>query len=143
MDKPANLFPVMCRSHLTAEYTMTVFGDDYDTKDGTCIRDIIHINDLIDGHISALQKCLNETTGYQAVNLGCGTGWSVLEIIKEFEKELGASINYKIGPRRPGDTISSYASTAYAKQYLGWETKQDLSSICRDTIRYMRTSKAS
>lgn len=141
--KPANLFPVMCRAHLTPEYQMTVFGDDYDTKDGTCIRDIIHINDLIDGHILALKKCLNENTGYQAVNLGCGKGWSVLEIIQAFEKELGEGINYAIGARRPGDTVSSYASTDYAKKYLGWETKHDLTSICRDTIKYMRASKQS
>lgn len=140
-DRPANLFPVMCRAHLTAEYQMTVFGDDYDTKDGTCIRDIIHINDLIDGHILALEKCINEDTGYKAVNLGCGNGWSVLEIIKEFEKELGESINYKVGARRPGDVISCYASTKYAKEYLGWETKHDLTSICRDAIKYMKTSK--
>ncbi|MBE8182314.1 MAG: UDP-glucose 4-epimerase GalE [Candidatus Portiera sp.] len=142
VEKPANLFPVMCRAHLTPEYQMTVFGDDYDTKDGTCIRDIIHINDLIDGHILALEKCLGENTGYQAVNLGCGKGWSVLEIIENFEKELGESINYKIGARRPGDTISSYASTDYAKKYLGWQTKHDLPSICRDTIKYMRASGA-
>lgn len=139
-EKPANLFPVMCRAYTHPSYQMTVYGNDYDTKDGTCIRDIIHINDLVDGHIVALNKCLNENTGFKAVNLGCGKGWSVLEIIKQFEKELGESINYKIGARRPGDTVVSYAATDYAKEYLGWEAKHDLASICRDTVNYMKNN---
>ncbi len=138
-DVPANLFPAMCCAYKNPDYQLSVFGNDYDTKDGSCIRDIIHINDLVDAHLLALEKC-SDMSGYAAVNLGCGKGWTVLEIIQKFEEELGGKLNYKIAARRPGDIAVNYASTSYAKEYLGWEAQHDLQSICRDTIRFMKNN---
>ena len=137
-EQPANLFPAICHSLYNPQFQLQIFGDDYDTKDGTCVRDIIHISDLVQGHIYALSKCLAEATGYQAVNLGSGTGFTVLEIMRTFEKELGEKLDYTIGERRAGDSVASYASTLRAKEYLGWETKHDLSTICRDTIKFYK-----
>lgn len=137
IDPPANLFPALCRAYRDPSYKLKVFGDDYDTKDGSAIRDIFHIEDLVRAHVLALKKC-SQIKGYRAVNLGSGKGWSVLEIIKKFEAELGQKLNYEIAPRREGDIAINYASTSYAKKLLGWEAKQDIEIICRDTVRFIK-----
>lgn len=139
-DTPANLFPAMCYAHHNPDYQLKIFGNDYETKDGTCIRDIIHINDLVEGHVLALKKCLADDLGFSAVNLGCGSGWTVIEIIQTFEQALGSKLNYKIAPRRDGDVVASYASTSYAKEFLGWEAKHDLQSICRDAVNFLKNN---
>ena len=137
---PQNLFPAMTRAHTDPSYKLKVFGDDYETKDGTCVRDIIHIEDLARGHLVALKKCLAEDTGYEAVNLGCGKGWTVLEIIQKFETALGTKLDYTIAARRAGDVEASYADTAYAEKYLGWKAEYGLDDICADAANFIKVS---
>lgn len=111
-----------------------VFGSDYDTKDGTGVRDYIHITDLAIGHVHALKKLTNpETTGWKAYNLGTGHGYSVLEMISAFKKASGKTINYEIVKRREGDVASSYADASLAKKELGWIAKKDINDMCKDT----------
>ncbi len=129
---PNNLMPYISKVAVGKLPVLTVFGNDYPTPDGTCIRDYIHVVDLADGHIKALQKidCLNEVGVY---NLGRGKGSSVMEIIKAFEDASGKKINYQIGGRRDGDLPEFYADVTKAKTDLGWEAKYDINKMCKDT----------
>lgn len=121
LGKPLNIMPILIESVIKKK-KFTVFGNNYETKDGTCLRDYIHVKDLAYAHILAL-KTLNNTNGHIAINLGIGKGVSVLELIKLFEKANGLKINYKIGKRRVGDSAISYASNLKAKKLLNWKPK--------------------
>ena len=115
---------------------VNVFGDDYPTKDGTGVRDYIHVVDLARGHLAALKK-LEKTPGeIYTVNLGTGTGYSVLEMIKAFSKACGKEIPYAIAPRRPGDAPECYADPKYAKELLGWEATHMLDDMCASSWKW-------
>ena len=116
-----------------------VFGDDYDTPDGTGVRDYIHVTDLALGHVAALNR-IEKTEGVDIYNLGTGTGYSVLDIVKAFESANDIKIPYSIKPRRAGDIAMCYANPAKAKQELGWEAKFNLERMCKDSWRFAETT---
>jgi len=139
--KESNLFPLMCRAALDPDYTLTVFGDDYETEDGSCIRDFIHVCDLADAHVKALEVIEKQEEGFhEIVNIGTGTGTSVLECIKEFSNSNQAQVKYKIGDRRKGDVIKVWSSTEKSKRILDWTPKRDLGEICRSAFNWFRKS---
>lgn len=114
---------------------LSVYGDDYDTPDGTCIRDYIHVVDLARGHIMALDKM---TSGTQIYNLGTGKGTSVLEMVSAFEKASGEKLPYKIAPRRAGDLPELYANPEKALHELGWKAELTIDDAMEDTLRFLR-----
>ena len=132
---PNNLLPYIAKVAAGQLECVNVFGDDYDTPDGTGVRDYIHISDLAEGHIKALQK-LSEHPGLVTYNFGTGVGYSVLEIIKSFEKACGKKIPYKIAPRRAGDIDMCYADPLKAKEELGWEAARGIDKMCEDAWRW-------
>ncbi len=132
---PNNLMPYISRVAIGKLEKLTVFGGDYDTKDGTCIRDYIHVVDLAKAHICAVSKVL-ETTGIEAYNIGNGKGYSVLDIINAFEKASGQKLNYVIGERREGDLPAFYADAAKANKELGWQAEYDIDKMCLDTWNF-------
>ncbi|MFC7444856.1 UDP-glucose 4-epimerase [Mesoflavibacter sp. HG96] len=125
---PQNLVPFITQTGVGIREQLSVFGDDYPTPDGTCIRDYIHVVDVAKAHVVALQRLLesNNTSNYEYFNLGTGTGSSVLEVINSFERVSGEKLNYKIANRREGDVISAYADTTKANQVLGWKAESSL-----------------
>lgn len=125
---PQNLVPFITQTGIGMREELSVFGDDYPTADGTCIRDYIHVVDLAKAHVVALKRLLNgkNTANYEVYNLGTGTGSSVLEVITSFEKVSGKKLNYKIVDRRQGDIISAYADTTKANEVLGWKAQSTL-----------------
>ena len=132
---PNNLLPYIIQVALGKLPELGVFGNDYDTPDGTGVRDYIHVTDLALGHVAAVDR-LEKTDGVDVYNLGTGTGYSVLDIINAFEKANGVKIPYSIKPRRPGDIAMCYANPAKAKAELGWEAKFDLERMCKDSWRF-------
>ncbi len=128
LGTPQNLVPFITQTAAGLHKQLTVFGDDYPTPDGTCVRDYIHVVDLANAHIAALERLESEskTAAYEVFNLGTGAGSSVLEVIKSFEKVSGVKLNYTIGPRRTGDVIAAYADTQKAEKVLGWKAEQTL-----------------
>jgi UDP-glucose 4-epimerase len=114
---------------------LSVFGDDYDTPDGTGVRDYIHVVDLALGHLKALEK-LEENPGVVTYNLGTGQGYSVLDVIEAFEAASGQDVPYKITDRRPGDAATCYADASKAEQEMGWTAKRSLEDMCRDSWRW-------
>ncbi|MCR9226488.1 MAG: UDP-glucose 4-epimerase GalE [Flavobacteriaceae bacterium] len=125
---PQNLVPFITQTGIGLREQLSVFGDDYPTEDGTCVRDYIHVVDLAKAHVAALQRLLKDEneTNYEVFNLGTGTGSSVLEVIQSFERVSGEKLNYKIVERRPGDVIQAYADTKRANEVLGWKAKSNL-----------------
>ena len=134
---PNNLMPYIVRVASGILNELSIFGNDYDTKDGTGVRDYIHVVDLAKGHIKALEKLDKEQKGLFIYNLGTGTGYSVLEMVKAFEKSTGKKVKYKIAPRRAGDIAICYADPRKAKQELGWEAKKTLEDMCRDSWNFI------
>ena len=132
---PNNLLPYICKVAVGKLPHLNVFGDDYDTHDGTGVRDYIHVVDLAIGHVKAIQY-LNENKGVLTVNLGTGIGYSVLDVVKAYEKACGKPVPYKIVPRRPGDLATCYANPTKAKEVLGWEAQRDLDTMCRDSWNF-------
>jgi UDP-glucose 4-epimerase len=132
---PNNLMPFISQVAVGKREYLGIFGNDYDTLDGTGVRDYIHVVDLAQGHLKALQK-INDIQGAVAVNLGAGKGYSVLDMVKAFEKASGKKVSYKIVKRRPGDIAVCYADPSFAKEFLGWEAKLDLAKMCEDTWRW-------
>ncbi len=132
---PNNLMPFISRVAIGKLPCLTVFGGDYDTKDGTCIRDYIHVVDLAKAHLCAVDKILG-TTGIEAYNIGNGKGYSVLDIINAFEKESGIKLNYVIGDRREGDLPAFYADASKANKELGWTAEYDIDKMCADTWNF-------
>ena len=112
-----------------------VFGNDYDTPDGTGVRDYIHVVDLAQGHVKAIEK-LAEKKGVLIYNLGTGKGYSVMDVLHAFEKACGKKLNYQIKPRRPGDIATCYADPSKAKAELGWEAKYGIDEMCEDSWRW-------
>ena len=132
---PNNLLPYVAKVATGELKELSVFGDDYDTPDGTGVRDYIHVVDLALGHLAALNY-VSEHTGAIAVNLGTGHGTSVLEIVHAFEKASGRKVAYRIAPRRPGDIASCYADTTLAAELLKWHATRDIDDMCRDAWHF-------
>lgn len=132
---PNNLMPYINYVACSKLDHLNVFGNDYDTQDGTGVRDYIHVVDLALGHIKAIDKA-REITGVEAYNLGTGKGYSVLDIVKAFEDANGIEIKYEITDRRPGDIAVCYADPSKARDELGWVAERDLEQMCRDAWRY-------
>lgn len=133
---PNNLFPYIARVAAGILPCLSVFGNDYDTPDGTGVRDYIHVVDLAQGHLKALDYAVAHK-GSEAINLGTSRGTSVLELVSAFEKASGVKVNYKIAPRRPGDIASCYANTEKAEKLLGWKAKYGIEDMCRHGWAYM------
>jgi len=133
IGRPQNLVPAITQTAIGKLDTMHVYGDDYDTRDGSCIRDYIHVCDIAHAHTLALQYSIknNQVKSCEVFNLGTGNGITVLEAIKAFEKVAGVSLNYKIGPRRAGDIVAIYANNDFAVKKLGWEIKYSLEDMMR------------
>ncbi|MBQ9266900.1 MAG: UDP-glucose 4-epimerase GalE [Clostridia bacterium] len=134
---PNNLMPYINYVAVGKLDHLNVFGNDYDTHDGTGVRDYIHVVDLALGHLKALSKA-RETAGINYYNLGTGKGYSVLDIVDAFEKANGIKIKYEIAARRPGDIASCYADPSKAREELGWEATRDLQKMCEDSWRFVR-----
>ncbi len=125
---PQNLVPFITQTAAGVRQQLSVFGDDYPTEDGSCVRDYIHVVDLAKAHVIAMQRLLSEKneSQFEVFNLGTGRGSSVLEVVNSFEKTTGEKLNYKIVDRRPGDVISVYADTTKANQVLGWKAQESM-----------------
>lgn len=137
---PNNLMPLILRAATGKMATLSLFGNDYPTKDGTCIRDYIHVVDLALGHLAAIKK-IRSDSGAMAFNLGTGNGYSVLDIINTFERVNNVRIPYVVAPRRAGDAAQTYANPAKAKRELGWEAKRELDAMCRDSWNFIQNCK--
>jgi UDP-glucose 4-epimerase len=134
---PNNLMPYVSQVAVGKLPQLSVFGNDYDTVDGTGVRDYIHVVDLAKGHVAALQYLENQTQlGFEPINLGTGKGTSVLELVNAFIKTTDQPVPYSIAPRRPGDIASCYASSDKAKRLLGWQAEFDIERMCTDTWRW-------
>ena len=133
---PNNLMPYITQVAVGKLKELGVFGDDYDTPDGTGVRDYIHVVDLAKGHVLAIEKYA--TPGVHICNLGTGKGYSVLEIVKAFEKVNGVKVPYEIKPRRAGDIATCYADPTRAKEQLGWVAEKTLEDMCRDTWNFAK-----
>ena len=134
---PNNLMPYITQVAVGKLDHLNVFGDDYDTPDGTGVRDYIHVVDLARGHVRAL-AAVERSCGLAVYNLGTGRGYSVLEVVHAFEKANGLSIPYEIKPRRPGDVARMYSSPEKAKRELGWEAEYGIEEMCRDSWNWQR-----
>ena len=132
---PNNLLPYVARVASGRLAAVQVFGNDYDTPDGTGVRDYIHVVDLAKGHVCAVERAA-ATKGWDAINLGTGTGYSVLDVIHAFEKACGHELAYKICPRRAGDIAANWADPKKAKELLGWEAKFGITEMCRDAWNF-------
>ncbi|ALJ05233.1 UDP-galactose-4-epimerase [Pseudalgibacter alginicilyticus] len=141
---PQNLVPFITQTAIGLRKELSVFGDDYPTPDGTCIRDYIHVVDLAKAHVVALGRLLQNKNkaNYETFNLGTGTGSSVLEVVKSFEKVSGKKLNYKIVGRREGDIISAFADTNKANNELGWKTKLSLDDAMRSAWKWEQKVRA-
>ena len=137
---PNNLVPYISRVAVGTLECLSVFGDDYNTPDGTGVRDYIHVVDLADAHVKAVEKITGKT-GVVTYNIGTGVGYSVLDVVKAFSKACGHDIKYKIAPRRPGDIAVCYADPTKAKNELGFEAKKTLDDMCEDTWRWQSMNK--
>jgi len=132
---PNNLMPYITQTAVGQLSCLSVFGNDYDTPDGTGVRDYIHVVDLAEGHLKALEK-LGSLDEVLAVNLGTGQGYSVLEMVQAFEQASGREVAYCIAPRRPGDIAACYADPALAREVLGWEARKGIKEMCEDAWRW-------
>ena len=137
---PNNLMPYIQKVAVGELKELSVFGDDYNTPDGTGIRDYIHVVDLAKGHIKALEKLNKEKNGVYVYNLGSGIGHSVLEMVKTFEKVNNVKVPYKIAPRRAGDLAEIYADPTKAEKELNWKTEKTLEDMCKDSWNYIKNN---
>ena len=134
---PNNLMPYITQVAIGKRKELGIFGNDYDTHDGTGVRDYIHVVDLAKGHVAAIRK-LNEKAGLKIYNLGTGKGYSVLDMVHNFEAATGVKIPYVIQPRRPGDIATCYSSAELAKKELGWVAENDIREMCEDSWRWQK-----
>lgn len=134
-DIPNNLMPYITQVAVGKLDKLSIFGDDYDTHDGTGVRDYIHVVDLAIGHLKVLEK-LEQNPGVVTYNLGTGQGYSVLDVVKAFEKASGQEVPYQITDRRPGDAASCYADPSKAEQELNWRAQRNLEDMCRDSWQW-------
>lgn len=137
---PNNLMPYIAKVASGVLPCLSVFGNDYPTKDGTGVRDYIHVVDLAKGHLHALEK-IEKESGVFTYNLGTGNGYSVLDIINAFEKTTGVVVNYKITERRPGDVAECYANPKKAFEELGWKAENGIEDMCRDTWNFQKNNR--
>lgn len=135
---PANLMPYICKVATGELECLNVFGNDYDTPDGTGIRDYIHIVDLAKAHVKGLEKLIDDKRGMHIYNLGTGKGYSVLEMIHTFERANNLKINYKIVERRQGDIATCYADSTKAFEELGWKAELDIEDMCKDAYAFTK-----
>lgn len=142
-EKPENLVPVITQTAIGKRQEMQVFGSDYDTRDGSCVRDYIHVMDIANAHTKALQYTLEgkNTERCEVFNLGTGNGVTVFELIKAFEKVSGEKLDYKVGPRRPGDVVAVYANNNKACEVLKWDIKYDLDQMMDTAWRWELAQK--
>lgn len=142
-ERPENLVPVITQTAIGKREQMTVFGNDYDTRDGSCVRDYIHVSDIAHAHTQALQYMMNgeNEENCEVFNLGTGNGITVLEMIEAFEKVSGEKLNYAIGPRRDGDVIAVYADNTKAKKHLGWEPGHSLDEVMSTAWKWENVMK--
>ncbi len=136
---PNNLMPYITQTAIGMRKELGVFGDDYDTPDGTGVRDYIHVVDLASGHVAAL-KAIQKNCGLAIYNLGTGHGYSVLDVVKAFEKANGLKVPYSIKPRRAGDIATCYCNPAKAKEELGWEAQFGIEDMCRDSWNFQKNN---
>jgi len=136
---PNNLMPYIAQVAVGKLAELSVFGDDYDTPDGTGVRDYIHVVDLALGHVAALHR-LTGKNGVEVFNLGTGKGYSVLEMVRAFSGACGSDIPFRIAPRRAGDIAACYADPARALRELGWQATRDLAEMCEDTWRWQKNN---
>lgn len=137
---PNNLMPYIVKVANRELDHLNVFGNDYDTPDGTGVRDYIHVVDLAVGHIKAVEKA-NEGPGVYTYNLGTGIGYSVLDIVKNFEKANGVPVPYVIAPRRPGDIATCYSDPSKALKELGWKAQYDIEAMCKDSWNFIQKKR--
>lgn len=137
---PNNLLPYITQTAAGIRKELKIFGNDYDTPDGTCIRDYIHVVDLAKAHVAALQRLLEQKNvkNLEFFNIGTGNGFSVLEVIKSFEKTTGVKLNRNFAPRRSGDIVKIWADTSLAEQELGWKAKEDIDSMTLSAWRWQQ-----
>ncbi len=133
---PNNLMPYIIKVATGELKCLGIFGNDYDTKDGTGVRDYIHVVDLAYGHVKAVEKIIKET-GYDCYNLGTGNGYSVLDLVNTFMKVNNVDVKYEIKDRRPGDIDACYADASYAYEKLGWKAEKDINEMCLDSYNYV------
>ena len=133
---PNNLTPYIAQVAVGKRDHVNVFGNDYPTKDGTGVRDYIHVMDLAEGHVAALKKFEEGNCGRQVYNLGTGIGYSVLDVIASYSKAVGREIPYVITDRRPGDIAECYADASKAYNELGWKAEKTLDDMCADSMRW-------
>jgi len=136
---PNNLMPYVAQVAAGLRTELNVFGNDYETPDGTGVRDYIHVVDLAEGHVAAL-GFLQRQAGWHAINLGTGIGYSVLDIVKAFEQASGRAVPYRVAARRAGDVAQCYANPQKAATELGWTARRSLSDMCASTWRFQRKS---
>lgn len=137
---PQNLVPFITQTAAGIRKKLTVFGNDYDTADGSCVRDYIHVMDLADAHVKAVDFLKDQPINfYEVFNVGTGEGNTVLEVIQTFEKVNELKLNYEIGPRRPGDVVKTWADTTKIKEVLGWSPKYSLEDSLRDSWRWQQS----
>ncbi len=132
---PNNLLPYISKVAGGKLECLSVFGNDYNTPDGTGVRDYIHVVDLADAHLKALDQA-RKVKGIDYFNIGTGNGYSVLQIVSAYEKATGKKVNYKIAPRRPGDIDECYADPTKAREVLGWTAKRGIDEMCIDLARW-------
>ena len=134
---PNNLMPYIAQVAVGQRERLSVFGDDYDTLDGTGVRDYVHVLDVAEGHVKALDY-LQRAGGYAAINLGTGRGVSVLEMLREYERASGRTIAFQVAPRRAGDVARCWAEVSLARSLLGWQAQRSLAQMCEDSWRWQR-----
>jgi UDP-glucose 4-epimerase len=140
-DIPNNLMPYVAQVAVGRLQELSVFGNDYPTPDGTGVRDYIHVVDLARGHIKVIEK-LRSNPGVVIYNLGTGKGYSVLDMVKAFEKASGRKVPYRITARRPGDIAACYADPGKAKAELGWQAEKGIEEMCEDAWRWQSANPA-
>ena len=138
-NAPNNLMPYILQVAAGKIAKLGVFGDDYDTRDGSCIRDYIHVVDLARAHLCAVDYS-TKVDGVEIINIGTGEGITVFEVMRSFEKMTGCTIPYKILPRRAGDVATSYADSTKAHELLGWRAKAGLDEMCRDSWKWFSSN---
>ena len=134
-----NLLPYVTQTAIGIREQLKVFGNDYNTPDGTGVRDYIHVVDLAKGHVAAIKHCLNKS-GVHIYNLGTGIGYSVLDMVKAFSKAIGRELPYKFAPRRAGDVVQCYADPSRAKEELGWTAELTLDDMTRDSYNWQKNN---
>ena len=141
--RPSNLVPIITQTAIGTREKMIVFGSDYETRDGSCIRDYVHVTDIANAHVMAIQYLNSSVENYSVINLGSGEGSTVLELLYAFEKVSNKKVKYEMGERRAGDVAAIYANNAYAKEILGWEPKYNLEQILGSAWEWEKTLHSS